>query len=172
MVRCGQNLMFNHAVHIKRVFSYCHNGAVRTAVRTVRVCTRSGRQVFGAAGGGYGYGCSDYDREIGGSPISQGREHRRKHGNVLQSRRGSRKSRVHQSEFPAHCGKRDQRQGRTAEQHQRGMVLAKRLFENTGQYSAHTYILQHITQYFADSGFTEQYVLYLGGSSSGFLRIC
>lgn len=46
------NCTFDHAVLTECVLGRGHNGPVRTAVWTVRVCTRSGQQVFGVGGGG------------------------------------------------------------------------------------------------------------------------
>jgi len=108
-------------------------GPVRSAVRTVRIRARSGPEVFGVAADGG-------DER---SPSPPGREHSRELGDVVQQGRCRRrrhrrrgKSGVHQSEFTAHRGERDGRgcrKGWTAERHQRGMVLAERLFENTGK---------------------------------------
>lgn len=44
--------MFNHAVRTECVLSYGHNSAIRSAVWTIRIYTRSGHQVFDVGGSG------------------------------------------------------------------------------------------------------------------------
>jgi len=62
-----------YAVHAERVLGRGRRGPVRSVVRTVRVRARSGHEVYGATGGGGNW-----------SSISQGREHSRKLGDVVQ----------------------------------------------------------------------------------------